>query len=56
MNAEALANDAIKNAIQALQRALELSEQAGYGSLVIGPLANAQQEARYAHNTATGRT
>lgn len=52
---EAAANAAIKAALQALQRAQELSEQAGYGSLVLGPLADAQREAQYAYDTATGR-
>lgn len=55
MNAETVANDAIKDALKALQRAIELAEQAGYGSLVLGPLADAQREARYAHDTAMGR-
>lgn len=55
MEAETVANDAIRVALQALQRARELSEQAGYGSLVLGPLADAQREAQYAHNTARGR-
>lgn len=52
---EAAANAAIKAALQALLRAQELSEQAGYGSLVLGPLADAQREAQYAYDTATGR-
>lgn len=52
---EAAANAAIKAALQALLRAQELSEQAGYGSLVLGPLADAQRDTQYAYNTATGR-
>lgn len=55
MSVETVANEAIKEALKALQRALELSEQAGYGSLVLGPLADAQREAQYAYDTATGR-
>jgi hypothetical protein len=55
MSAETLANDAIRDALKALQRAVELAEQAGYGSLVLGPLADAQRETRYAHDTALGR-
>ena len=56
MEAETVANQAISSALQALQRAHELSEQAGYGSLVLGPLADAQREAQYAQDTARGRT
>lgn len=52
---EAAANAAIKAALQALLRAQELSEQAGYGSLVLGPLADAQRDTQYAYDTATGR-
>ena len=55
MNTETAANAAIKDALQALQRARELSEQAGYESLVLGPLADAQREAQYAYDTAMGR-
>jgi len=54
-NTELTANEAIKEVLKAIQRALELSEQAGYGSLVLGPLADAQREIRYAHDTAMGR-
>lgn len=53
---ERAANDAIKTALGALLRALELSESAGYGSQVLGPLTDAQREARYALDTAMGRT
>jgi len=52
---ERTANEAIKDALKALQRARELSERAGYGSLVVGPLADAQREAQYALDTALGR-
>ena len=52
---EATANDAIKDALKALQRARELSERVGYGSLVVGPLMDAQREAQYALDTAEGR-
>lgn len=53
---EDAANEAIKDALKALQRARELSERAGYGSLVVGPLADAQREAQYALDTALGRS
>lgn len=52
---EDVANEAIKEALKALQRALELSERARYGSLVLGPLADAQRDTQYAYDTATGR-
>lgn len=52
---ESAANDAIKDALKALQRALELSERAEYGSLILGPLSDAQRETRYALDTALGR-
>lgn len=52
---EVVANEAIKAALQALLRAQELSEQAGYGSLVLGPLADAQRDVQYAYNIATGK-
>jgi hypothetical protein len=38
-----------------LLRAHELSESAGYGSQVLGPLADAQRDVRYALDTAMGR-
>lgn len=53
---EMAANDAIKTALGALLRARELSESAGYGSEVLGPLADAQRDVRYALDTAMGRT
>lgn len=52
---ESTANEAIKDALKALQRARELSERAGYGSLVVGPLVDAQREAQYALDSALGR-
>ena len=52
---EVAANEALKDALKALQRALELSERAGYGSQVIGPLVISQKEAQYALDTALGR-
>lgn len=52
---EIAANEAIKKALEAITYAEELSAQAGYGSLVIGPLADARREAQYAYDTATGR-
>jgi hypothetical protein len=55
MSTETTANEAIKDALKALHRALELSEHAGYGSQVLGPLADAQREAQYAYDTAMGR-
>lgn len=53
---ELAANDAIKTALGALLRACELSESAGYGSQVLGPLTDAQRDVRYALDTAMGRT
>ncbi len=55
MQAETVANQAIGAALKALQRAQELSEQAGYGSFVLGPLVDAQREVQYALDTALGR-
>lgn len=52
---ESTANEAIKDTLKAFQRAHELSERAGYGSLVVGPLLDAQREAQYARDTALGR-
>lgn len=54
-NSEIEANKAIKTALQALQRARELSERAGYGSQVLVPLVDAQHKTQYAYDTATGR-
>lgn len=55
MNDEEIVNEAIKEALKALLRAIELSERAGYGSQVLEPLLNAQRETQYAYDTATGR-
>lgn len=55
MNNEEIANEAIKETLKSLLRAIELSERAGYGSQVLGPLADAQRETQYAYDTATGR-
>jgi ethanolamine utilization microcompartment shell protein EutL len=53
---ERAADEAIKTALGALLRARELSESAGYGSEVLGPLADAQRDVRYALDTVMGRT
>ena len=50
------AMEAMRQALQSLTRAVELSERVGYGSLVLGALAEAQKSARYALDTAEGRT
>jgi len=52
---EAATQEALKSALRALARAGELSEIAGYGSQVLGPLADAQRETNYALATALGR-
>lgn len=52
---EQKANEAIKEALKALQRARELSERAGYGCQVMGPLADAHRDVQYALDTALGR-
>jgi hypothetical protein len=52
---EEKANEAIKEALKGLQRARELSERAGYGSMVMGPLADAHRETQYALDTVLGR-
>ena len=52
---ESAANEAIKDALKSIQRARELSERAGYGSLVVGPLVDAQREAEYALDAALCR-
>ena len=51
---ESVANDAIKEALAALERAIELSERVCYGSQVLGPLADAKRDLQYAHDVATG--
>jgi hypothetical protein len=52
---EKAANEAIRTALGALLRACELSEGAGYGSQVLGPLVDAQRDVRYALDTVLGR-
>jgi hypothetical protein len=52
---EADANEAIKAALQALQRAHEMSERAGYGQFVLEALCDAQRSAQYAYDVAKGR-
>ena len=52
---EAEANDALKEALQAIQRARELCERANYGSQVLGPLSDAQRDTQYALDTVLGR-
>lgn len=52
---EKVANEAIQEALKALQRACELSERAGYGSLLLGSLLDAQRSAQYAYDAALGR-
>jgi hypothetical protein len=53
---ETTANEAIREALKALQRARELSERAEYESLVLGPLADAQLSAHQALDVALGRS
>lgn len=50
-----IANEAIKDALRAIQRARELCEQAGYGSLVLGALADGRQEVQCALDTVLER-
>jgi len=52
---ESSASEAIRDALKAIQRARELTERAQYGSLVLGPLADAQLSAQYALDTVLGR-
>ncbi|MFC5477191.1 hypothetical protein [Massilia suwonensis] len=52
---ETAANEALKEALKALQRAGELCERADYGSQVLGPLRDAQRDTQYALDTALGR-
>jgi hypothetical protein len=52
---ETVANESIREALKAIQRARELSERAEYGSLILGPLADAQLSTQYALDTALGR-
>jgi hypothetical protein len=52
---ESAANEAIRDALKAIQRARELSERAEYGSLVRGPLADEQLTTQYALDTVLSR-
>lgn len=47
---ERAAHDAIKAAIVALERAIELSEIALYGSMILKPLRTALDETKYAEH------
>lgn len=53
---ERTANEALREALQALTRADELAERAGYGSVILCALDEALRAARYALDTAEGRT
>lgn len=53
--AEREASEAIQAALQALMRAMELSERAEYGSQIMIPLRDAHKEVRYALDTANGK-
>lgn len=55
MTAETTANAAILAALHTLQRAVQASQEAGYGSQVLGPLADAIRDVQYALDTAEGR-
>jgi hypothetical protein len=52
---ESVANDAVKEALKAIQRARELCERAEYGLLVLEPLTDAQRSTQYALDTVLGR-
>jgi len=49
------ANEAIKNAVQALIKARELAERAEYGSLLLEVLADAHKSAHYAFDMVRDR-
>ena len=53
--AEREASEAIKTALQALARAVELSERADYGTQIITPLHEAHKNVRFALDTANGK-
>ena len=53
---EAQANQALRTALEALRTADQACEAVGYGSLVLGALAEALKAAQYALDTAEGRT
>lgn len=55
MIAAIVANDALKEVVKAIQRAKDLSERAGYGSIVMASLEGAHNEAHYALDTVLGR-
>ena len=52
---EVEANNALREALKAIQRARELCERADYGSQVLSPLSDAQRDMQYALDTALGR-
>jgi hypothetical protein len=52
---ETEANNAVKEALKAIERARELCERDEYGMLVLEPLAGAQRSTQYALDTALGR-
>jgi hypothetical protein len=52
---EPQAQQAIRTALQALREAYKLSEGVGYGSQVLGALAEALEAAEFASATAEGR-
>lgn len=49
------AAEAIQAALQALARAAELSERAGYGTQIAHSIAEAQEHMRHALDTANGK-
>lgn len=53
---EQQANAAISQAIEAIQKALSVSSEVGYGSQVIASLDDALRATLYALDTAEGRT
>ena len=53
---EAVANEAVRDALKALQRARELCQRAEYGSLVLGPLADAHRDTQHALDTILDRS
>lgn len=55
MMTEKEANDAIRSALVAIRNAQEACERVAYGSLVLGPLADAYRETAYALDVAEGR-
>lgn len=55
MMTEREANDAIRAALVAIRNAQEACERVTYGSLILGPLADAYRETAYALDVAEGR-